>query len=297
MKPKAPTQSPEQLLREAERAYHAYQFGPASTALSKYISSLQRRRQAVPDSITMLQEQIARAERMYGAADELRVVDSTLVGIDRIAELLPQGSGRFLVAEQLPADIRSLLPVEMPVVGDSLHPAPPVFPIFGFVDALGRNSIIPDAHALAWYAKAGRSWERQGVATKMLEADAPIRSPFLLEDGMTLFFARRSPAGLGGYDLYMTRLTEQGNSFFEPTLLACRTTPPTTTICSPITRAKAGESSSVTASLPRGRSTSIASPVALPSSLVVRVVRRRSSPKRRPTAVRPSRVSSTKVRP
>ena len=36
---------------------------------------------------------------------------------------------------------------------------------------------------------------------------------------MTLFFARRSPAGLGGYDLYMTRLTEQGNSFFEPTLL------------------------------------------------------------------------------
>ena len=219
MKPKAPTQSPEQLLREAERAYHAYQFGPASTALSKYISSLQRRRQAVPDSIMMLQGQIARAERMYGAADELRVVDSTLVGIDRIAELLPQGSGRFLIAEQLPADIRSLLPVETPVVGDSLQPAPPVFPIFGFVDALGRNSIIPDAHALAWYAKAGRSWERQGVATKTLEADAPIRSPFLLEDGMTLFFARRSPAGLGGYDLYMTRLTEQGNSFFEPTLL------------------------------------------------------------------------------
>ena len=68
---------------------------------------------------------------------------------------------------------------------------------------------------------------------------------------MTLFFARRSPAGLGGYDLYMTRLTEQGNSFFEPTLLACRITPPTTTICSPITRAKAGGSSSVTASLPR----------------------------------------------
>lgn len=297
MKPKAPTQSPEQLLREAERAYHAYQFGPASTALSKYISSLQRRRQAVPDSITMLQEQIARAERMYGAADELRVVDSTLVGIDRIAELLPQGSGRFLVAEQLPADIRSLLPVETPVVGDSLQPASPVFPTFGFVDALGRNSIIPDAHALAWYAKAGRSWERQGVATKTLEADAPIRSPFLLEDGMTLFFARRSPAGLGGYDLYMTRLTEQGNSFFEPTLLGMPYTPPTTTICSLITRAKAGGSSSVTASLPRGRSTSIASLAVLPSSLVVRVVRRQSSPKRKPTAVRPSRVSSTKVRP
>ena len=220
VKPKAPTQSPEQLLREAERAYHAYQFGPASTVLSKYISSLQRLRQAVPDSVTMLQEQIARAERMYGTADELRVVDSTLVGIDRLADFLIQINRCSLPVEMLPIGIRPGFPVEAPAVGDSLHSAPPAFPLLGFIDLLHRNSIIPDGRTLAWFAMVGDyNWERQEIATKTLEADAPIRSPFLLEDGMTLFFARRSPAGLGGYDLYMTRLTEQGNSFFEPTLL------------------------------------------------------------------------------
>lgn len=220
MKPKAPTQSPEQLLREAERAYHAYQFGPASTALSKYISSLQRLRQTVPDSITMLQEQIARAERMYGTADELRVVDSTLVGIDRLADFLIQINRCSLPVGMLPIDVPPRFPVETPAVGDSLHSAPPVFPLLGFIDLLHRNSIVPDGRTLAWFAMVGDyNWERQEIATKTLEADAPIRSPFLLEDGMTLFFARRSPAGLGGYDLYMTRLTEQGNSFFEPTLL------------------------------------------------------------------------------
>ncbi|WP_455517011.1 hypothetical protein, partial [Porphyromonas sp.] len=75
MKPKTPTPSPEQLLHEAEHAYRAYQFDVAKTALDKYIAAQQKRTQSLPDSIKILQEQIARAERMYGAADELHVVD------------------------------------------------------------------------------------------------------------------------------------------------------------------------------------------------------------------------------
>ena len=220
VKPKTPTPSPEQLLHEAERAYRAYQFEAAKTALEKYIAAQQKRTQSLPDSITMLQEQIARAERMYGAADELHVVDSTLVSVTRLAELLPQINRCSLPVGMLPIGVGPRVPVETPAVGDSLHPAPPVFPLLGFIDELHRNSIIPDGRILAWFAMVGDySWERQEVATKTLEADAPIRSPFLLEDGMTLFFARHLPTGLGGYDLYMTRLTEQGNSFFEPTLL------------------------------------------------------------------------------
>lgn len=218
VKPKTSTAPPEQLLHEAERAYRAYQFDVAKTALEKYIAAHQRRTQSLPDSITMLQEQIARAERMYGAADELHVVDSTLVSIARLGELFPQGAGRFLASIQLPEELRGHVapPTSQ---GDSLHPEAMPFPFVGFVDALRRNCIIPEGHALAWFAPAGRSWERQNITVKTLEADAPLRAPFLLEDGMTLFFARRSPQGLGGYDLYMTRLTQQGNSFFESTLL------------------------------------------------------------------------------
>ena len=218
VKPKAPTTPPEQLLHEAERAYRAYQFDAAKTALNKYIAAHQRRTPSLPDSVTMLQEQIARAERMYGAADELHVVDSTLISMTRLAELLPQGAGRFLVAAQLPEELLARL-ASPTSEGDSLHPEATSFPFVGFVDALRRNCLIPDGRALAWFAPAGHSWEPQGVGVKTLEAEAPLQAPFLLEDGMTLFFARRSPAGLGGYDLYMTRLTEQGNSFFEATLL------------------------------------------------------------------------------
>lgn len=219
VKPKIPTPSPEQLLHEAEHAYRAYQFEAAKTALEKYIAVHQKRTQSLPDSITILQEQIARAERMYGAADELHVVDSTLVSVTRLAELFPQGTGRFLTLAQLPEDLRARFTQPTPAAKEGMPATMGRFPFVGFVDALGRNCIIPEGRALAWFAPAGQSWERQGISAKTLEADAPLQAPFLLEDGMTLFFARHLPTGLGGYDLYMTRLTEQGNSFFEATLL------------------------------------------------------------------------------
>ena len=72
--------------------------------------------------------------------------------------------------------------METPAVGDSLHSAPSVFPLLGFIDLLHRNSIVPDGRTLAWFAMVGSyNWERQEIATKTLESDAPIRSPFLLE--------------------------------------------------------------------------------------------------------------------
>ena len=158
VKPKTPTPSPEQLLHEAEHAYRAYQFEAAKTALEKYIAAQQKRTQSLPDSITILQEQIARAERMYGAADELHVVDSTLVSMTRLAELFPQGTGRFLTLAQLPEDLRARFTQPTPVAKESIPATMGRFPFVGFVDALERNCIIPEGRALAWFALAGQSW-------------------------------------------------------------------------------------------------------------------------------------------
>ena len=114
---------------------------------------------------------------------------------------------------------------------------------------------------------------------------------------MTLFFARRSPAGLGGYDLYMTRLTEQGNSFFEPTLLGMPYNSPYNDYLLAYHESEGWGILISDRFAPEGQVHVYRFTGRLPSSLVVRVVRRRSSPKRKPTAVRPSRVSSTKARP
>lgn len=217
VKPKAPVVTPDELLKEALSAYHAYQFEQATTALEKYFTALQRKRLAIPDSAKELEAQVARAERMYASADALHVVDSALVRISQLSELLPQGGGRFYSELQLPDGLSSVATRYLHQSVDSASSSE--FPLFAFVDALARNSIVPSGGSLTWLAKAGSAWERQEIEMKTLEGVSRYLSPFLLEDGMTLFFSTKTSSGLGGYDLYMTRLTEQGNSFFEPTLL------------------------------------------------------------------------------
>ena len=217
VKPKAPVVTPDELLKEALSAYHAYQFEQATTALEKYFTALQRKRLAVPDSAKVLEAQIARAERMYASADALHVVDSALVRISQLSELLPQGGGHFYSEHQLPDGLSSVATRYLHQSVDSASSCE--FPLFAFVDALARNSIVPAGGSLTWLAKAGSAWERQEIEMKSLEGASRYLCPFLLEDGMTLFFSTKTSSGLGGYDLYMTRLTEQGNSFFEPTLL------------------------------------------------------------------------------
>ena len=195
-KPKTPVAS-ETLLREAREAYQGYRFASARTAIVKYITAQERRRQAIPESARQLQAMIARAERMYPRAESLQIVDSIVVAKQTWLEHLEQAGG-------------TIRPEEGLLGGDSLMRQA------SYRDALGRNWIHPTSTGLEWLSAVGDHWEKQALGTKAL---GELAYPFLLEDGITLVYGRRTTQGLGGYDLYMTRLSGQGMSFLEPTLL------------------------------------------------------------------------------
>lgn len=201
-KVKAPAPSPDHLLTEAETAYRTYRFETAQGALTKYQTALQRRREALPERAKVLQDQLARAVRMYATAEALHVVDSTLVAKRDWVSRLPQGGGR------LQAEAHQL-------AGDSLMQA------LAYQDALGKNLLRSAGRGLQWLSAVGASgaetWEATPIDFSGLSPDSTLASPFLLEDGVTLIFARTTGQGLGGYDLYMSR--QEGNGFFRPTLL------------------------------------------------------------------------------
>lgn len=198
-KPKTPVAS-ETLLREAREAYQGYRFASARTAIEKYITAQERRRQAIPESARQLQAMIARAERMYPRAESLQIVDSIVVAKQTWLKHLEQAGG-------------TIRPEEGLLGGDSLMRQA------SYRDALGRNWIRPTSTGLEWLSAVGENWEKQALNTKALGEGSELAYPFLLEDGTTLIYGRRTSQGLGGYDLYMTRLSGQGMSFLEPTLL------------------------------------------------------------------------------
>lgn len=49
-----------------------------------------------------------------------------------------------------------------------------------------------------------------------LNSEADENYPFLLQDGVTLYFASNGNASLGGYDMFITRLNTNDNTFLKP---------------------------------------------------------------------------------
>ena len=58
------------------------------------------------------------------------------------------------------------------------------------------------------------SWSKPTVLNGFPEGDNNY--PFLLSDGITIYFANNNPNGLGGYDLYVTRYNSETDRYFTP---------------------------------------------------------------------------------
>ena len=63
----------------------------------------------------------------------------------------------------------------------------------------------------------GNEWtaekELEGLES---EGDEVMNYPFMLDDGVTLYFAAQTDEGLGGYDIYMTRYDQDDHAFLAP---------------------------------------------------------------------------------
>ncbi len=52
--------------------------------------------------------------------------------------------------------------------------------------------------------------------TLRIEVEGNLNYPYVLSDGLTLYFASTDPAGLGGYDIYFTRYNAEQNTYLTP---------------------------------------------------------------------------------
>lgn len=105
------------------------------------------------------------------------------------------------------------------------------YPAFFKVHQHLDGSVYENEFKNAIYFSMGDSTERMGIYTadrmgtqwseplKLREIGSEFEQqnyPFLMADGVTLFFAAKGANSLGGYDLFMTRKDTETGKFFQP---------------------------------------------------------------------------------
>lgn len=74
-----------------------------------------------------------------------------------------------------------------------------------------------DGHTRLYTAdKLNGKWENQRQITDFGSEFEDINCPFMMSDGVTLYFSAKCKDGLGGYDLYVTRFDADSSRFYKP---------------------------------------------------------------------------------
>ena len=116
-------------------------------------------------------------------------------------------------------DVHIYSATEMPLASwrDSLHlskEAGSIGPDGSYCNSLGDRRLFADSTGhLCSQSRLMNEW----AEPEQLPMDG--QNPFLADDGITVYYSRQSADGMGGYDLYMTRLNTATQTWLQPAIL------------------------------------------------------------------------------
>lgn len=188
----------------AELAFFDYDFSGAEDYIARYEKSLRRSRKELPDDIELLQRRIDMARTMLDRVERIVVIDSVAVERDEFfkAFRLTPESGSINAPDVLPAGYEAASPttVYMPETRSFMAWAAP--------DSM-ENYVLVGASRLS-----DGSWEKPHPLGSALDMNGDSNFPFMMSDGITLYYANDGDESLGGYDIFISRKDE--TEFLQP---------------------------------------------------------------------------------
>ena len=181
-----------------------YRFEDAISSYEEYTAALSKAKKQIPDSIGKAIARARRAKLMLQYVERVQIIDSLIVDADsffKYFKMSPE-SGRIGTNKTLGIDIPENTIGYIPQRGDNVFFG---YPLEGKgYELCTKNKLIEG------------KWSDiiplpNGVNTEQDEA-----YPFFLNDGVTLYFASNGEGSIGGYDIFITRLNLENNTYLKP---------------------------------------------------------------------------------
>lgn len=210
-KGKAEEITPAQLIED-------YRFEDAANLLQKQIKVAQKKGNDTEE----LEAELRRANLgrdMLEATQRVTFIDSLIVPF---AQILPALHLSPEAGTLIPTDLQGAEKSGAQSTTSSLNQRFPVFGKVAFVNELEDKILFSAADSLSapktLYAayKMPSGWEDVTALEGLSRETEDIDFPFMLPDGITLYYSSRSKEGLGGYDLYVTRFNSELEQFLKP---------------------------------------------------------------------------------
>ncbi len=202
----------ESLLFRARIAIDEYDFDGADELVEKFETARtkgkrkSKTKQPVENPAIMEEVEMAaeRGRSMMERVEKIVVIDSIAVNRDDFfkAYRLAASAGKISGPDILPQGFPYAEPttVHTSQDGESM--------IWALPDSTD-NYVLAEASRLA-----DGSWEGPSIAKGALSDGGDVNYPFLMSDGVTLYFASDGEGSLGGYDIYISR--RDGDGFLQP---------------------------------------------------------------------------------
>lgn len=183
--------------------YLTYRFNEAAGMYREYIDFLQKKKKdSTPWSSKL--ELAEKGARMMNSTEDVQIIDSVTVQKDR-----------FLSAYRLSEESGSLTPFEE---------------FFQTNDTLGSAVYMNEKQDRIYYARPTEEnrlclytqsklmdkWSDEKELPMTINTRDDDNYPFLLSDGVTLYFASKGNGSLGGYDLFITRYNTNSDTYLTP---------------------------------------------------------------------------------
>ena len=193
-------------LAKAQALFDAYKFEEAAAALETAIGKAQKAETDHTKETALLDKALLGAEMLPGT-ERVAFIDSTVVDSKNVlnAMNLSPECGRLAALSSI---------VKNADWAKDLAPAP------AYVNQFGDKLLLafPDSNGVKRISssfKLGNGWTQPKPLEGMEGMAGAQAFPYLLADGVTLYFAKMDDEGLGGYDLFITRYDSQTKSYLK----------------------------------------------------------------------------------
>ncbi|MDE7388776.1 MAG: hypothetical protein K2M97_05940 [Muribaculaceae bacterium] len=192
----------ESIVRATE-AISAYDPSAAESAVAAARTALKKQRkpdQALMSRIEELDQQASRLASLMQRVEKIAVIDSIAVDRDEFFEsyMLSRGAGGLYSPVSLPEGFSAVdsTVVYMPENGRYM--------LWGSENGLMESERFTDG-----------TWDEPHSLGEQLNRGGVANYPFMMADGVTLYYATKGDDSLGGYDLYISRRDDDGD-FLTP---------------------------------------------------------------------------------